>query len=320
MNLKEVASAEALERETGDGALKRLYGYWVERRDAQRYPSRDDIDPLDFGYALGRVSLIDVLENPRRFRYRLVSTSLTARLGYEMTGKFLDEIPETEMRDYTERLYAAAVERRVPLHLRDEAMLDGRRWRHEALILPLSSDGTSVDMLMIYRTADSPVPLRPIPARTEPDVELVEQVDAPLLNELVAYWDAKRAGRMAPRRSDIDPAELQAHLPRLFLLDVLDAGADFRYRLIGTAIIQGMGRDSTGRRMSDLHADQPAVLKTLLERFRRVVAEKRPVFVRGRVFWVADREHRRFVSAAMPLSDDGATVNMILCEMSLLRG
>jgi hypothetical protein len=62
------------------------------RRGAKRYASRDEIDPLDFGCAVGRVSLVDVLEGPRRFRYRLVSTSLTARLGYEMTGKFLDEI------------------------------------------------------------------------------------------------------------------------------------------------------------------------------------------------------------------------------------
>ena len=75
MILKEVASAEGLEPETGDEALKRLYCYWTERRGAKRYPSRDDIDPLDLGYALGRVSLVDVLENPRRYRYRLVSAT-----------------------------------------------------------------------------------------------------------------------------------------------------------------------------------------------------------------------------------------------------
>lgn len=319
MTVKEVASAEGLELETGDAALKRLYRYWTERRGAKRFPSRADIDPLDFGYALGRVSLVDVLEHPRRYRYRLVSTSLTARLGYEMTGKFLDQVPETEMRAYTERLYAAAVASRVPLHSRDEAMLDGRRWRHEALILPLSSDGDAVDMLLIYRTADPPNPLEPVPARTAPDVEFLDRIDAPLLNDLVAYWDAKRAGRLAPRRSDIDPAELKAHLPRLLLFDVLDDGADFRFRLVGTAIVQGMGRDSTGRRMSDVYADEPSILKSLVEGFRRVVAEKRPVFARGPIFWVPDREQRRFVSVTLPLSDDGATVNILLSEMMLLR-
>jgi hypothetical protein len=157
MILKDVEDAEGLDLDTGDETLRRLYRYWTERRGAKPYPARSDIDPLEFGYALGHVSLVDVLENPRRFRYRLVSTSLTARLGYEMTGKFVDEIPSKEMRAYTTRLYAVAMQRRAPLHLRDEAMLDGRRWSHEALILPLSADGRSVNMLMIYRTTERPV-------------------------------------------------------------------------------------------------------------------------------------------------------------------
>lgn len=320
MNLKEVESAEGLELETGDEALKRLYRYWVERRGAKRYPSRDDIDPLDFGYALGWVSLIDVMENPLRFRYRLVSTTLTARLGYEMTGKFLDEMPEPEVRDHARRLYAAALERRIPLHFRDETMLDGRHWKTEALVLPLSSDQEAIDMLMIYRTAEASGPARFTPPPEQPDVEFIDRVDAPLLNELVAYWEAKRAGRMAPRRSDVDPVELKAHLPHLLLLDVLQAGVDFRYRLIGTDIVQGMGHDSTGRRVSEVFADHPALLKSVLERFRRVVAERVPSFTRGRTLWVPDREHRRYVSVGMPLSDDGVHVNMILYEMMLLRG
>jgi hypothetical protein len=156
MILREVDGAEPLDLDTSDETLKRLYRYWIERRGTRRYPSRDDIDPLDFAYAVGRVSLVDVLEDPRRFRYRLVSTTLTARLGYEMTGKFLDEIPGSEMRAYTERIYTTAMERLAPLHLRDDSLMDGRRWRHEALILPLSPDGRAVNMLMIYRTMEQP--------------------------------------------------------------------------------------------------------------------------------------------------------------------
>ena len=320
MSLKEVESAERLEHVTSDEALKRLYRYWAERRGAKRYPSRDDIDPLDFGYALGRVSLVDVLENPRRYHYRLVSTSLTAGLGYEMTGKFMDEIPEPEVRHHTWQLYEAAVERRIPLHFRGEPMLDGRRWKSEALVLPLSSDQQAVDMLMIYRTAESSGPPRITPVREEANVEFIDGVDEPLLNELVAYWEAKRGGRMAPRRSDIDPIELKAHLPQLLLLDVLQAGVDFRYRLIGTAIVQGMGHDSTGRRVSEVFADHPALLKSVLERFRHVVVKQVPIFTRGRTLWVPDREHRRYVAVGMPLSEDGAHVNMILYEMILLKG
>jgi len=35
----------------------------------RRFPARADIDPLDFGYVLGHVMLLDVLRDPLRFRY-----------------------------------------------------------------------------------------------------------------------------------------------------------------------------------------------------------------------------------------------------------
>jgi hypothetical protein len=152
----EIENVESLAALTADAALVRLYAYWRERRGAKRYPARRDIDPLDFGFALGRVSLVDVLGIPRRFRYRLVATILTEHLGYEMTGKYLDQIPETEMRAYTARLYAAALGQASPFFARDEIVLDGRQWKNEALVLPLSSDDRSIDMLMIYRATDRP--------------------------------------------------------------------------------------------------------------------------------------------------------------------
>ncbi len=105
---------------------------------------------------MGRVSLIDVLEGPRRFHYRLVSTRVTEHLGYEMTGKLLDDMPESEMRAYAERFYAATLARRLPLYHRDEALLDGRRWSHESLALPPSSDGQAIDRLMVYRVTGAP--------------------------------------------------------------------------------------------------------------------------------------------------------------------
>jgi hypothetical protein len=146
-----------LERISANADLRRLYLYWRERCGTQVFPSRDDIDPVDFSYALGRVSLIEVMEDPPRFFYRLVSTQLTQHLGYEMTGKFLDQSPEPEMRDFAERHYRRALATAAPLYECDEIVLDGRRWWHESLALPLSSDGQTINMLMIFRTTSEPL-------------------------------------------------------------------------------------------------------------------------------------------------------------------
>lgn len=155
--------------------------------------------------------------------------------------------------------------------------------------------------------------------RSTADIETVGQSDPPLLAEILAYWERKCAGRWAPRRADIDPTELPAHLPNLMLIDVLEGGADFRFRLIGTAIVEDMGRDSTGRRMSELYRDHPAALAQLADRLRQVVRERRPNVTRGGVYWLPQRSFRSFIRAAMPLSDDGASVTMILVELLLPR-
>ncbi len=70
------------------------------------------------------------------------------------------------------------------------------------------------------------------------------------LREMLAYWESKRAGRAFPARADVSPADIVSHLPSLFLVDVAPPAlglADFRVRLMGTALNDLFARDFTGR-------------------------------------------------------------------------
>jgi hypothetical protein len=136
--------------------LQRLFCYWQERRGARAFPARRDVDPVDFSYALGHVSLIDVAHEPLRFRFRLVPSTIAHYLGYETTGKNVDAIPEPELRACLIASYTLVVNERRPLFSAAERNLDGRRWRYEVAYLPLSSDGTTIDMLMVCRIAEPP--------------------------------------------------------------------------------------------------------------------------------------------------------------------
>ena len=83
-----------------------------------------------------------------RFRYRLIGSHLTERIGRDMTGKFFDDVPEPR---YRERLYdwhGGVVTERIPrAGVTTRRLLD--RWEpYEILTLPLSSDGTEVDMTL----------------------------------------------------------------------------------------------------------------------------------------------------------------------------
>jgi hypothetical protein len=147
--------------------------------------------------------------------------------------------------------------------------------------------------------------------------EILEAPEAPALRELLAYWELKRAGRIAPRRADIDPMDLSSHLPNLFMLDVLDGGVDFRYRMIGKTLIDVAGFDSTGMLLSEIYTARPDVHDKLAERFMLVVTTRRPVFTRGRIYWMPERSYERFAGGSVPLSDDGFNVNIILSELLL---
>lgn len=146
----------SLEDYTTDDALLQLYRYWLSKCGAKRFPSRTDIDPLDFRFALGKVSLVYITSNPRRFRYGLVSTTLTERLGYELTGKFVEDIREDDVRKYVTGLYMRALAARLPIYEKSRRYFDHRSWNHEALVLPYSSSGDEIDLLMIYRVTNRP--------------------------------------------------------------------------------------------------------------------------------------------------------------------
>jgi hypothetical protein len=138
--------------------LRRFYEYWCEKRGGRRLPARRDLDPLDFPYVLGNVMLVDVLRDPQRFRVRLHGTNVVARMHYDMTGKFLDDVPRPEWRTYILERCRGLAASGEPLLLMNDLFLDGWGSRYEALWLPLGDDGETVDLLicaLIYGELDT---------------------------------------------------------------------------------------------------------------------------------------------------------------------
>ncbi|MBX3488493.1 MAG: PAS domain-containing protein [Parvibaculum sp.] len=53
-----------------------------------------------------------------------------------------------------------------------------------------------------------------------------------------------------PYRSDIRPEGLVGLLPSLAIVETIDGGSDFRFRLFGTVLAEYTGVDRTGERFS----------------------------------------------------------------------
>src|SRR3954462_825978 len=85
-----ILPADCLE-DLHDPRLKRLHDYW-RSRCANGMPPKAAIDPIDFRYVLGYVSLVDVEPAPRRYRFRLDGSILVMLSGMDYTGKYLDQL------------------------------------------------------------------------------------------------------------------------------------------------------------------------------------------------------------------------------------
>ena len=131
----------------------------------------------------------------------------------------------------------------------------------------------------------------------------------PVLRPVLDYWEGKRSGRKLPRRSDIDPLELKAYLSHLFLVDVLP-GAEFRYRLIGSAITERYGRNSTGRTVREIYAGAPLIAEWLTDMMSAVTRSARPVLASGPLAAIG-KEHVVSESLHLPLADEAGSVTQI---------
>lgn len=130
-------------------ALRRLHEDWEQRRRGRHMPARGDFDPLDLKYVLGHLCLVDVEGPPLRFRYRLYGSAVAAHFGVEMTGKCVDDLRDAGHRDAANKHFSATVSERAPVvSVHELPSAIGKRNFCEVLVLPLASDGATVDQLM----------------------------------------------------------------------------------------------------------------------------------------------------------------------------
>lgn len=129
-----------------------LLAYWRKQAGEITMPSRGDIDPFtDLRDIIGHLFLVDVEPKPLRFRFRLVGTEVVEHVGKDMTGKYLDELVEFD-KQYESVMpdYEGVVEshREVTRPVRFMTK-DGERYlNYERLLLPLSEDGKTVNMIL----------------------------------------------------------------------------------------------------------------------------------------------------------------------------
>ena len=108
-----------------------------------------------------------------------------------------------------------------------------------------------------------------------------------------------------PATGFVDPIKLAPALGYLLLVDVVDGGRDFVYRLFGTHISAVSGFDMTRRKLSD-HPASPHIREFSMALYRAVMIRREPVWSNyGPAMAVSTAAWERVI---LPLVDAGGTV------------
>jgi hypothetical protein len=137
----------------------------------------------------------------------------------------------------------------------------------------------------------------------------VESLATPQHRFLLRYWSDLRGERRLPHRREIDPMEMRPALGYVHLLETVEGGQDFRYRVFGSVVAAVSGFDLTGHLASHLRASSYivefhlAALRAAQRRGDVLLSEHGPPAAVYTSTW-----HRLI----LPLGDDGGEVARLL--------
>jgi hypothetical protein len=108
---------------------------------------------VDLAPILSRVMLVDVLQGDGQgsldFRFRLAGTSVSQIYGEELTNRRPADLQPPAYGALVHRHYTEAVTRAAPVAHRVMLDVDSRRASYHRIILPLSDDQASINLLLI---------------------------------------------------------------------------------------------------------------------------------------------------------------------------
>ena len=131
--------------------------------------------------------------------------------------------------------------------------------------------GGGEDLARYFQSINAPSPI----TRWSPSIE---DLDEEVLRILLAYWQRMPKGLHLPLADGLDPLELGGALGLIMLLEVLDGGYDFRYRVYGSEIARRSGFDATGKCVSEIPVAPMSAY--FMAGYRACLSRQEPLFTR----------------------------------------
>ena len=128
----------------------KMLAYWESKRNGRSMPARRDIDPVELKGLLPNIMLVDVVDDERRFVYRLVGTGEVQLRGHDPTGKSVRDGYFAATPTAAEERYQRILDTRAPYYEEDNFQMVDRYICEANLFLPLSEDGEAINMILVF--------------------------------------------------------------------------------------------------------------------------------------------------------------------------
>jgi len=129
--------------------VRRLNAWWLAHRRADCIPDRGDFDPEAVKPLLPNLFIAEAEHAPFRVRYRLVGTKAVGVIGFDITGRYLDDLlgvdPGVPWMDY----YRIVYDSREPLLGSVVAPTrSGGTFTYEFGLFPLTQGGSRIEQFI----------------------------------------------------------------------------------------------------------------------------------------------------------------------------
>lgn len=126
----------------------RLLSYWSRIKGDRPFPSLADMQIADISELWHHTFTLSLVGAPKEHHFQYFGPALASIFNTDYTGEFLEIAMQDVMLSTTLGFYDKVVETRAPASESAEFEYNGKEVRYRSLIVPLSSDGVTIDYLL----------------------------------------------------------------------------------------------------------------------------------------------------------------------------
>jgi len=173
-------NASSIAALVSDPDLRRLFEYWCAQRRGRPMPARRDIDPLEIGWALSRIFLLDY-DPDGGLVYRLAGDDIAGVFGHgNLKGLRLRDFLLPAQAETVERMFMRVIEDRCVMGMQGMVYLRaGRLPMGERLFLPLADGETDAVNGVLGMTVVESEPVGSPAGATLPSPKYIPVSDIP---------------------------------------------------------------------------------------------------------------------------------------------